>query len=374
MAGKIIAKTLFLLYFIDQTMNLWTSVDKPYSFNCDYAKNVLDSITWQSQDLISKYKCSIYTMPQCDPADDNASLYYEAKMTSNGSVYTSVFKIKSVPLLPYNTTWFCRVDLLDQTSSKIQYGLNVFAPPKTPTCDTVTVVDDINIQIHCFTEIVFPTAICDFYVNTNATREVYLTNGSIFYDHHQSIINGYNRTDCTYAVSAGILKFGSHLLSVVMYPNIGADITDEMKRSGQYTQSITIGYPQAHLEADCFVHLQVNANRTCTCTDISKHILQSRITWSAGSKTLETNATFIRNITLLEGQSFTCTITNTLNLTDEINYILKRKYDLLETDTEVNFIALGAGVAAALLLVGTVIIVCFVFQKKGSCLFKTYSR
>ncbi|CAL1531797.1 unnamed protein product [Lymnaea stagnalis] len=239
------ARIILICFYFDLCKAEWTSVDKPYSFSCDYAKNVLDSITWQSQDLISKYKCSIYTMPQCDPADDNVSLYYEAKMTSNGSVYTSVFTIKSVPLLPYNTTWFCRVDLSDQTSFKIQYSLNGFAPPKTPTCDTVTVVDDINIQIHCFTEIVFPTAICDFYAITNETREEYLSTGLISYYNQPSIINGYKRTDCTYTVSACILGNGRHLFSVVMYPNITSYITDEMKRVGHYKDQMIIDFPDA---------------------------------------------------------------------------------------------------------------------------------
>ncbi|CAL1531798.1 unnamed protein product, partial [Lymnaea stagnalis] len=350
----------------------WSSVEKPHSFICDYATESISSIVWKKNEA-SYFSCFAYNMPTCVPADENSSLYYEANLTSNAASYTSVFTIKSVQLVHHNTIWICQPDLT--TASAKQYNLYVFAPAKTPRCDSVTLLNDTNIEIHCYTDIVFPLAVCGFYVNTNATREVKLTNGSISYISQPSLTKGYNRTDCTYTISAYVLGSGTHLFSVEMYPNITSNITDEIKSRGQYNDPTMIGYPQAHLEDDCFVYIKEKENRTCTCTDVSKSILRSKITWSAEHEimNIETNRTLIRSISLFEGQSFTCTIRNTMNLTNRINYILKRNYKLPDTDTEVNFIALGAGVGAGLLLLVATLVFCFVFQKEDLCLIKTNS-
>ncbi|CAL1548004.1 unnamed protein product [Lymnaea stagnalis] len=245
--SKTISLSMLIRICFGMYRDEWNSVERPHSFTFVYtkAKDGLVSLTWKNYVPRTQFQCSIYNMPKCDAADENTSSVYEANMTSNSSAYISVFTIKSVQLFQDNTIWMSLADLSNNSNILTQYHLNVFAQAKTPTCDTVTLFDDINIQIHCLTESVYPAAICEFYINTNTTGLVKLTNGSILYKNQPSSTNGYIRTECTYTVSACILGHGSHFFSVVMYPNITSDLTDKIKTVGQYESQLILDLPDA---------------------------------------------------------------------------------------------------------------------------------
>ncbi|CAL1531794.1 unnamed protein product [Lymnaea stagnalis] len=322
--GKVFILTLmfFGLSYAD-----WVSIGQSHSFVCtSLGVERYASFTWRNSVYKTMFLCDSLEK-ECVPAFDTLLDLYDVNITSDASKYTSVFTIKYVVLSLHNTTWYCNVDSGSGLRNTSQYNLYVYAPPTSPSCFNVTLHDDVNITVLCFTEKVFPEALCIFYIKTNNTRAVETKNGSLTYQHGPSSSAGYNRTECTYTVSADIIGPGSHVFYVEMFAHITSNVAEEMKRASQYTDSVKIGLPEAALSPDCQVndYIKENQNRTCTCYDKSQTFLPTQVTWSVGDMQ-DRRLVFLSQRPSSDNTIYTCTISNQLNWIKQIKYEPKVTY------------------------------------------------
>ncbi|CAL1531791.1 unnamed protein product, partial [Lymnaea stagnalis] len=309
------------LIFIGTSLGEWVSIGQSHAFVCTYNVKSYPSFSWfiGADNII--FLCEDYGKLSCTPALDQLLEIYDANITLDSKNYTSVLTIKSVAMEHHNTTWYCYVTLASGLGSSSKYSLYVFAPPQTPSCLNAKLIDDVNIEEQCSTETIFPEAICLFYFKTNNTGAAKMNGGLITYQSEPSSTSGYIRTKCTYTISADKLGPGSHVFYVVMYPNITSNITEDMKRSSQYTNPVVIGYPNAVLAKDCQVndYIKENQNRTCTCYDNSRIFLSTQVTWSNGSAR-DGQLEFLSKRPSKDNAMYTCSISNKLSLTKQITY------------------------------------------------------
>ncbi|CAL1535871.1 unnamed protein product [Lymnaea stagnalis] len=265
--------------------------------------------------------CSPFLQTKCDPFKNSIVDLYSANITSNSSSFISVLTIKYVTPLQHHTRWYCFADTQLGVTSSAQYDLNVFAAAEIPTCNAVTLINEINIQISCSTQKVFPGSVCIFYIYINSSSEHELDQGSISYTHQQNVTTGYYTTNCNYTVSVAILGPGSHMFRAEMYPNITSNITERIKTTSQYTSPITIGYPKAVLGTNCYLKDFIKENETsiCTCYDNNTSFLPTQVTWSTGNSKDGTLNFTARRPTHTE-MRFQCVVSNILNFTNVIIY------------------------------------------------------
>ncbi|CAL1541119.1 unnamed protein product [Lymnaea stagnalis] len=334
-------RLLSFAIIFDITLGQWTMAGRSHSFT--FVTPKIDSghqMLWVLQTGIrneSLFLCNSFFQSSCDPYSDMLLELYSANITSNSTSYTSIFTIKNVTPFLHNTTWFCveNFPYLGQKSGRFE--LHVFATPETPTCDYVTLLNEIYLQINCQTHKTFPDTICIFYVRSNNASAYELRQGSITYAHELNSTSGYYKANCTYIVSASILGLGSHMFRVVMYPNITSNITEEMKTTSQYTNSIQINFPKAVLGPDCHVgnYIKENETKTCTCFDNSTGFLPTRVTWCSVESNNGT-LTFTAKRPSKGEMNFQCMVSNTIYYTNKIIYKPKVAYPPLINLTLLN--------------------------------------
>ncbi|CAL1546528.1 unnamed protein product, partial [Lymnaea stagnalis] len=316
---------LVLLAMADVSLSQWSMDGKTQTFkfatnNHGYGNNIEWIFQNGDRDIVL-FLCSSQNV-RCDASDDKTLDLYSANITSNSSSYISVFTIKNVTLSLHNTQWFCEAESTENESfhEKSRFYLQVFAAAESPSCAEVKLLNESNIQIYCWTKKAFPGSMCLFTVKTNISAEYELKQGHISYTQEQNLTTLYYKTTCTLVVSAAILGPGAHMFRVVMYPNITSDITEEMKRSSEYTSSIHLGYPMARLGTDCEVQVYIAENKqsNCTCSDLSNSFLPTQIYWLANKSIIIEKEKLV--FTAQRKKSFQCTISNYLNWTNTVDF------------------------------------------------------
>ncbi|CAL1547770.1 unnamed protein product, partial [Lymnaea stagnalis] len=321
-----ILRLLSLLTIVVGSLSQWSMDGKTQTFKATTNNyGLVTNINWSFENgnrNITLFLCTSANGMRCDASDDKTLDLYSANITSNSSSIISVFTIKNVNLSLHNTLWFYNAESRDNASfhAASRFELHIFSSAEHPICDQVKLLNETNIQVYCRTNKVFPGNVCLFNVNTNISSEYELKQGHISYTQEQNLTTQYYKTTCTLVVSAAILGPGSHKFLVVMYPNITSDITEEMKRTSEYTSSVYLVYPRAHLGADCEVkgYIEENKQSNCTCSDLSNSFFPTQINWLTHDSTILKQGTLV--FTAKRKESFQCIISNHLNWTDKVDF------------------------------------------------------
>ncbi|CAL1546529.1 unnamed protein product [Lymnaea stagnalis] len=321
-----ILRLLSLLTIVDVSLSQWSMDGKTQTFkfatnNYGYGNNIKWIFQNGDRDIVL-FLCSSEEWLRCDASDERTLNLYSANITSNSSSYISVFTIKNVTISLHNTLWFCDAESNENNSfhEKSRFYLQVVAAAESPSCAEIKLLNESNIQIYCWTNKVFPGSMCLFQDKINISSEHELKQVHISYTQEQNLTTLYYKTTCTLVVSAAILGPGTHMFRVVMYPNITSEITEDMKSTSEYTSTIFLGYPRAHLETDCEVqdYIMENKQSNCTCSDISKSCLPTQINWLKNDLIILEKGTLV--FTAKRKESFRCIISNHLNWTDAVDF------------------------------------------------------
>ncbi|CAL1541120.1 unnamed protein product [Lymnaea stagnalis] len=305
---------------IGLSLSQWAEENSSYTFALLRLQVGVEFIAWRknvnSVTVIST-SCYVKTMT-CGVTPNSLSV----NITLESGTIQSMLTIHNVTRELHNSVWESDIKYPLGYPTRTQYTLKVYATPENPVCDNAILINRTHIQIKCVTERVYPDALCTFYTQTNKSHTVLLSSGSINYKSGVANTTGYNRTECTYTISAVLLGPGSHFVYVIMHPNFPSNITENMKRSSQFTVPIEILYPKAVLAPDCHFDefIKENETRTCTCENDNPSFLPTDVQWN-----VDGNSNSILRFTAQRPSSnvfqiFKCTIVNSLNWTATITY------------------------------------------------------